>query len=305
MLAALLATMRVQAGVNLPPAHANGKWNAAPSRTPASGCPDAPVLGNGAVAAAISAGSTGVVFHIDRNDAWVPATGDISACGYDIDDAGGRTLGAVSITSAVQLTNFSAAQLIENGTVTTAQQTIGGGVLHTASFLPRGTDVLITDVWWERGNSSATFLEVVISNEQVGTTSFCHSYEQDHDSMWSSRTLGHPYQNINSSVGRRHFYKAAWATAVMTHKTNNTPAASKATSPAPVAGGAGVAVGARRTALLLPPPPPPPAPCTTFDGDCIACVAAHDNRPEWPGACLQLNSASESNNSPLPPTVST
>ena len=74
-----------------------------PIATPSNNSPDGPVMGNGAVAVAVSAAkvdsnSSKLVFHIDRNDAWVPATGDISACGYDINGAGARTLGVVSIS---------------------------------------------------------------------------------------------------------------------------------------------------------------------------------------------------------------
>ena len=63
------------------PSHVDGHWVRPPTGTPGSGCPDGPVMGNGAVGVAVSAGNGTLVFHIDRNDAWVPATGDISACG--------------------------------------------------------------------------------------------------------------------------------------------------------------------------------------------------------------------------------
>ena len=225
-------------------------------------------MGNGAVGVAVSAGNGTLVFHIDRNDAWVPATGDISACGYDIDNAGGRTLGTVTMTfdATGATSGFSATQRISNGTVETTQGTAHGGTLHTSTFVARGTDVVITEVWWDCvGACTATGLSVRVVNGQAGGASFCHTYGQG--DMWSSRTLGHPYQNVNSTVGRRHVYKAAWATVI--DKSSALPPTPAPPSP--------------------PRPPPPPAPCTNFDGDCQACITAHDDRKVWPGACLQLN----------------
>ena len=79
--------------VSVPPPHCDGRWSAAPGATPSNDSPDGPVLGNGALGVAISATAPStagnmstLVFHIDRNDAWVPATGDLSCCGCkDID----------------------------------------------------------------------------------------------------------------------------------------------------------------------------------------------------------------------------
>ena len=115
-----------------------------------------------ALSAGAAAGNlSSLVFHVDRNDTWVPATGDISACGYivgyNIDIAGARTLGLVTLTfpggditaAAAAPPTFQATQQIENGTVVTAQPTAHGGTLRTASFVARGSDLLITEVWWD------------------------------------------------------------------------------------------------------------------------------------------------------------
>ena len=252
-----------------PPSHVDGQWSSYPKSTPGSGCPDGPVLGNGAVGVAVSGANGSLVFHIDRNDAWVPATGDISACGYDIVTAGARTLGTVTLGFDGTPAGFSATQRLSNGTVETAQGTALGGTLRTASFVARGTDVVVTELWWVCAGSSACSgeaLPVAVANGQAGAPSPCHSFGQG--DLWSSRTLGRPYQNVNSTVGRRHVYKAAWATVI---EQPPAPPPGPAPPPAP------------------PLPPPPPAPCATFDGDCRACIAAHDNRTVWPGACLQLN----------------
>ena len=252
-----------------PPEHTSGQWLVPPIDTPSTGCPDGPVMGNGAVSVVLSGGNGSLAFHIARNDAWVPATGDISACGYNIDNAGARTLGQVALKFN-GTAGFRATQQIDNGTVVTAQTTAGGGTLRSASFVARGSDVLVTEVWWDVTTPAAgpapppLALEVLNAQSLGGST--CVLNEQNATAMWSSRTLGHPYQNVNSTVGRRHLYKATWATAVVEPPLGPSPA-----PPVPPSG------------------PPPPAPCSRFDGDCAACIAAHDNRAAWPGACLQLN----------------
>ena len=267
LLSSLLSLLIRAVDAGTPPPHTSGVWSAAPHATPSDHCPDGPVLGNGAVAVAVSAKNGSLEFHIDRNDAWIPATGDISACGYDIVKAGARTLGSVSVSFvAAAGGDFSATQLIANGTVQTAQSTAHGGMLRTSSWVARGTDVVVTELWWDCQGGAACGsqqLAVAVANAQAGSNSFCHSFEQGE--LWSSRTLGHPYQNVNSTIGRRHFYKAAWATVV-----------SAAEGPPP---GPPPPLG----------PPPPPAPCTDFDGDCEACTRARDNRTRWPGHCVQLN----------------
>ena len=63
-----------------------------------------------------------LVFRLDRNDAWVPATGDISCCGYDVEGAGARTVGAVTLRFE-GAKGFEASQVITNATVYTSQVT--------------------------------------------------------------------------------------------------------------------------------------------------------------------------------------
>ena len=159
MLAALmLGNVLHTAGHTEPPAHCDGRWSGVPGGVPSNNCPGSPVLGNGALAVAVSAtapssftNTSTLVFHIDRNDAWVPATGDISCCGYDMNGAGGRTLGLVSLAfiTGNAAGRFEATQHIANGTVVTAASTDHGGTLRTASFVARGSDVLVTEVWWD------------------------------------------------------------------------------------------------------------------------------------------------------------
>eukprot|EP01051_Picozoa_sp_SAG22_P002274 SAG22_NODE_100_length_20558_cov_10.189305_9_plen_576_part_00 len=260
-----------------PPQHMSGVWRAPPAATPSKGCPDGPVLGNGAVSVALSGtGNGSLVFLLTRNDAWVPATGDISACGYEIETAGARTLGRLALEFD-GAAGFRATQQIENGTVVTAQPTAHGGTLRSSSFVARGSDVIVTEVWWDVPADAAASagpapppLALQVLNAQSGAGSTCVLQEQNAAAMWSSRTLGHPYQNVNSTVGRRHLYKATWATAVSSPPL---PPPAPPSPPGPPAG------------------PPPPAPCSTFDGDCAACISAHDNRKVWPGACLQLNTS--------------
>ena len=83
-----------------------------------------PPSGNGNVAVAIDAGGAAgggvLVFRLDRNDAWVPATGDISCCGYDVEGAGARTVGAVTLRFD-GAPGFEATQYITNATVYTSQ----------------------------------------------------------------------------------------------------------------------------------------------------------------------------------------
>jgi hypothetical protein len=137
-------------------------------------------MGNGAVGVAVSAGNGTLVFHIDRNDAWVPATGDISACGYDIEKAGGRTLGTVTLTfdttGGATSSGFSATQRISNGTVETAQGTAHGGTLHTSTYVARGTEFLITVAWGDgAGAGAATGLPATVVNGQSGGGRFGHT----------------------------------------------------------------------------------------------------------------------------------
>lgn len=130
-----------------------------------------------------------MLFWIDRNDAWVPATGDISCCGYEMDGAGGRTLGFLSLAvpNKAGAAAFRATQHIANGSVVTVAGTDHGGTLHTASFVARGSDVLITEVWWDVPASPAPpppplLLEIV--NEPAGCEGwtqgcYCHVLKQN------------------------------------------------------------------------------------------------------------------------------
>jgi hypothetical protein len=236
-LGALALTFILQAAATAaPPAHCDGRWSAAPGGTPSNNAPDGPVLGNGALAVAVSetapsgaANTSTLQFNIDRNDAFVPATGDISCCGYDMDGAGGRTLGHVSLAFPANASanpwfrNFRATQHIANGTVTTASGTDHGGTLRTASFVARGSNVLVTEVWWDVPVSPVPPppLPLDILNEPIGCMGwtqgcYCHVLKQNKSHMWSSKQIGHPYQNKpDSTIGRRHVYKAAWATAIV------------------------------------------------------------------------------------------
>ena len=59
------------------------------------------------------------------------------------------------------------------------QAVAAGGTLHTATFVPREADVVVTEVWWESANSKASTLNVVVDNVQSGGSAQCHSYAQD------------------------------------------------------------------------------------------------------------------------------
>ena len=96
-----------------------------------------PPSGNGNVAVAIDAGGAAgggvLVFRLDRNDAWVPATGDISCCGYDVEGAGARTVGAVTLRFD-GAPGFEATQYITNATVYTSQvREFAGWLLQQAA----------------------------------------------------------------------------------------------------------------------------------------------------------------------------
>ena len=286
LLAALmLGNVLHTAGHTEPPAHCDGRWSGVPGGVPSNNCPGSPVLGNGALAVAVSAtapssvtNTSTLVFHIDRNDAWVPATGDISCCGYDMNGAGGRTLGLVSLAfiTGNAAGRFEATQHIANGTVITAVGTEHGGTLRTASFVARGSDVLVTEMWWDVPASPAPPapqpppLLVQITNEPIGCTGwgcYCHVLRQNKSELWSSKQLGHPYQNVpTSTIGRRHLYKAAWAT-VTVAPPGNRPASTSTDQ-----------AGSH-----------PPAECLTFDSDCDDCLGTVSSDSRWPGACLMLN----------------
>ena len=118
---------------------------------------------------------------------------------------------------------FRTSQHIANGTVTTGTGTDNGGTLRTASFVARGSDILVTEVWWDVPVSPAPPpppLQLVIVNEPVGCTGwdqgcYCYVFKQNKSQLWTSKQIGHPYQNVPTSttIGR-HLYKAAWATRI-------------------------------------------------------------------------------------------
>jgi hypothetical protein len=169
------------------------------------------------VAAAITSVAAGDLrVYIDRNDAWVPATGDISACGYDIDNAGGRTLGMTQL-SFNGTESFQANQIIYNGTVTTVQGSAMGGEIRTESFVARGVDVLVTTIWWTGGPVGLSQnVTVRTTQNDRAVNDFCHSFSAGINGTvaFATRQLGWPYQNVpTSTIGRRHFYKATWASA--------------------------------------------------------------------------------------------
>ena len=288
MFTTLAVNSILHAAAAAPPAHCDGQWSAAPGGTPSANSVDGPVLGNGALAVAVShelgrpdsrgdTNTSTLLFWIDRNDAWVPATGDISCCGYDMDGAGGRTLGFLSLAvpKTAGAAAFRATQHIANGTVITAAGTDHGGTLRTASFVARGSDVLVTEVWWDVPASPAAppplLLEIV--NEPTGCEGwtqgcYCHVLKQNKSQMSSSKQIGHPYQNVASStIGRRHLYKAAWATAIVTPPT---PPPTPPHCPPPT-------------------PPTPPSVCFFHDSDCCNCLGATSLGTDWPGPCVMLN----------------
>ncbi len=210
--AALLLVRLAAASI---PAHILPHWDARPTVTPSDGCVDGPVVGNGAVAAAITSVAAGDLrVYIDRNDAWVPATGDISACGYDLDNAGGRTLGLTQL-SFNGTDSFQANQFIENGTVTTVQGSAIGGEIRTESFVARGVDVLVTTISWMGGPVGLSQnVTVRTTQNDRAQADFCHSFSAGTNGTvaFATRQLGWPYQNVKTStIGRRHFYKATWA----------------------------------------------------------------------------------------------
>jgi hypothetical protein len=243
------------------PSHIAPSWTSSPVYTPSNGSPDGPVMGNGAVGVAVgSSGAGALSFFIDRNDVWTPATGDISACGYDIDNAGRRTVGALEFKFAGD-NGFSARQIIHNGTVTTSQPVKSGGTLRTSSFVVRGVDALVTDIWWELYNESSVgplLVTAVAAQGSKTTRDFCHHFDQGsvQGLTWASRQVGWPYQNqARNSIGRRHFYKAAWATSATmagaptthSHAADNVP----------------------ENGDVI---------CTDFDGQCALCNNSTDTR---------------------------
>jgi hypothetical protein len=275
------------------PAHIDPTWVKSPASTPSNDCVDGPILGNGALGVAVgSAHAGGLTFYIDRNDAWVPATGDISMCGYDTDHSGGRTVGQLQLEFDGGLpAQFGAKQLIQNATVTTSQSVSLGGFLRTSSFVPRGVDVLVTELWWEfngTGSLPSALLDVKTAAAQgPAGGDFCHSFDSGVNVStrltWASRQIGWPYQNVNTStIGRRHFYKAAWATASTATSapalTDNVPAIGRATS------------GDDSTL------------CADFDGCCTICNFMNDTRPDWASPCIMLNSSALPPPSPLRPS---
>ena len=200
----------------------------------------------------------------------------------DMDGAGGRTLGLLSLAfpafppkAGAPAPGFRAAQHIANGTVTTGTDTDHGGTLRTASFVARGSDVLVTEVWWEVPKPVSPApppppLQLLLVNEPVGCTGwdqgcYCNVLKQNKSQLWSSKQIGHPYQNVpTSTIGRRHLYKAAWATTVVAPP-----------GPPPIP--------------PTPSPVPPPSECLVHDSDCSSCLGTASSDPRWPGACLMLN----------------
>ena len=253
------------------PEHILPTWDSSPAEIPSGSTVDAPVMGNGAVAAAVGSTPGLLTFFLDRNDAWVPATGDISACGYDIDKAGARTVGGLTLAFNGG-SGFSAQQIISNGTITTSMPTALGGTLKTASFIVRGVDVLVTDVWWdfEETNSTSSLSVHVTAGKGGSSDAFCHTFDSGSSPQmtWSSRQLGYPYQNIpTSTIGRRHFYKSAWAARAITNSNDNSMS---------------------------------DVMCTDFDGRCDICRKTNDTRSDWASPCLYLNGSAEAGHTCVP-----
>lgn len=93
-------------------------------------------------------GTNALCHFIDRTDAWTPATGAISNCGYSA--AGALTGGTLSISTnpaPASNTSFLATQNAANATVTVAVPLAGGGTLHTETIIARAENVLIISLW--------------------------------------------------------------------------------------------------------------------------------------------------------------
>ena len=93
-------------------------------------------------------GPNALCHFIDRTDAWTPATGAISNCGYSA--AGAVTAGHLSISTSPAPSSsdvFLATQSSASATVTVAVPLAGGGTLHTETIAARAENVLIVTLW--------------------------------------------------------------------------------------------------------------------------------------------------------------
>eukprot|EP01043_Picozoa_sp_COSAG02_P020181 COSAG02_NODE_989_length_15437_cov_95.731860_5_plen_764_part_00 len=154
-------------------------------------------------------GTNALCHFIDRTDAWTPATGAISNCGYSA--AGALTVGHLSIATspAPALGNvFMASQNAANATVTVAVPLAGGGMLHTETIIARAENVLIVTLWTSGTNTEIGVNASIPKLPNGG----CYWSDQDvvNNSVVTWRQIGAAYQDqIHSTVGLRRSVKYA------------------------------------------------------------------------------------------------
>jgi hypothetical protein len=155
-------------------------------------------------------GANALCHFIDRTDAWTPATGAISNCGYEA--AGAVTAGHLSIVTnpaPASDTVFRATQNAANATVTVAVPLAGGGTLHTETIIARAENVLIISVW--TSGTARTLGSINASVAQLPNGG-CYWSGQDvvNNSVVTWRQIGSAYQDqAHSTVGLRRHVKYA------------------------------------------------------------------------------------------------
>ena len=116
---------------------------------------------------------------------------------------------------------------------------MGQGSLNTLSYVARGADVLVTHIWWEvpAGAAGGDFdlrpspvvsdpphsitVTATLGQNDLASADQCQTSGGNGEASAAWRQLGFPYQNVpTSSIGRRHFYKAAWSLASSTNSSS-------------------------------------------------------------------------------------
>ena len=198
-----------------------GRWttpprSVGPKGAHALGIVDAPLVGNGVVSAALSLGRCTADNHtlchfIDRTDAFTPATGAISNCGYSA--AGGVTVGQVAIASdppPASTTVFNAKQDAATAAVTVSLPLTGGGILHSETKIMREEHVIVISLW-TTGTTATVSANASIPPLPNGGCFWSDEWS-DKKAVVASRQLGSPYQDqVHSTVGLRRHMKYAIA----------------------------------------------------------------------------------------------
>jgi hypothetical protein len=198
-----------------------GHWTAPPQSVGpkgqhALGIVDAPLVGNGVVSAALALGrctadNSTLCHFIDRTDAFTPATGAISNCGYSA--AGGVTVGQVAIASdppPASTAVFNAKQDAATASVAVSLPLTGGGELNSETKILREENVMVISLWTSNTTQTVSANASIPPLPNGGC--FWSDKWSDKKAVVASRQLGSPYQDqLHSTVGLRRHIKYAIA----------------------------------------------------------------------------------------------